>query len=72
MFEGLGLGSRLAYLELPPSMEWTRFAGAIAYGLTTPLGISIGMGIRYVSLCTGIVCLLTCSPAEQRTIQAQP
>ncbi|KAG8980947.1 high-affinity Zn(2+) transporter zrt1 [Tulasnella sp. 427] len=45
-FEGLGLGSRLAYLELPPAWEWARYAGVIMYGLTTPLGIAIGLGVR--------------------------
>lgn len=45
-FEGLGLGSRLAYLELPDAWSWARYAGAIAYGLTTPIGIAIGLGIR--------------------------
>lgn len=45
-FEGLGLGSRLAYLELPEAWAWTRYAGAIAYGLTTPIGIAIGLGVR--------------------------
>ncbi|KAG8904941.1 high-affinity Zn(2+) transporter zrt1 [Tulasnella sp. 403] len=46
MFEGLGLGSRLAYLDLPESWSWARYVGAVAYGLTTPLGIAIGMGVR--------------------------
>lgn len=50
-FEGLGLGSRLAYLDLPAAYSWARYAGAILYGLTTPLGIAIGLGVRYVS-CT--------------------
>ncbi|KAG8902494.1 high-affinity Zn(2+) transporter zrt1, partial [Tulasnella sp. 408] len=45
-FEGLGLGSRLAYLDLPDAWSWARYAGAIAYGLTTPLGIAIGLGVR--------------------------
>ncbi|KAG8942926.1 high-affinity Zn(2+) transporter zrt1, partial [Tulasnella sp. 419] len=46
MFEGLGLGSRLANIELPPSYDWARVVGAAAYGLVTPLGTAIGLGIR--------------------------
>ncbi|CAE6410715.1 unnamed protein product [Rhizoctonia solani] len=47
MFEGLGLGTRLAGLELPASYRsWVPYAGAILYGLTTPVGIAAGLGIR--------------------------
>ena len=45
-FEGLGLGSRLAYLELPDRYLWVRMAGAILYGVTTPIGIAAGLGVR--------------------------
>jgi len=45
-FEGLGIGSRLAYLELPRKYYWVPIAGALLYGLTTPIGIAIGLGIR--------------------------
>jgi zinc transporter 1/2/3 len=47
MFEGLGLGTRLAGLDLPPSYRsWVPYAGAILYGLTTPIGVAAGLGIR--------------------------
>ena len=47
MFEGLGLGTRLAALELPAAYSsWVPFAGAILYGCTTPIGIAAGLGIR--------------------------
>ncbi|KAM0755469.1 ZIP zinc/iron transport family [Meredithblackwellia eburnea MCA 4105] len=46
MFEGLGLGTRLAFLKLPSSLNWVPFAGAIAYSLVTPIGIAIGLGAR--------------------------
>ncbi|KAH7323423.1 ZIP-like iron-zinc transporter [Rhizoctonia solani] len=37
MFEGLGLGTRLASLNLPkPYQSWVPYAGALLYGLTTP------------------------------------
>ncbi|KZV89446.1 ZIP zinc/iron transport family [Exidia glandulosa HHB12029] len=47
MFEGLGLGARLAYLKLPPKYRWMRLAGGILYGLTTPIGIAAGLGVRH-------------------------
>ncbi|CAE6501334.1 unnamed protein product [Rhizoctonia solani] len=47
MFEGLGLGTRLASLDLPkPYQSWVPYAGAFLYGLTTPVGIAAGLGIR--------------------------
>ncbi|KAF8159587.1 ZIP-like iron-zinc transporter [Crassisporium funariophilum] len=45
-FEGLGIGSRLAYLELPRRFSWVPVAGAVIYGLTTPIGIAIGLAAR--------------------------
>lgn len=45
MFEGLGLGSRLAFLPLQMK-SWIPLMGAIAYGLVTPIGLAIGLGIR--------------------------
>ncbi|KAL1748195.1 Zinc/iron permease [Schizophyllum fasciatum] len=45
-FEGLGIGSRLAYMKLPPRYNYIPVVAAIVYGLTTPLGIAIGLGVR--------------------------
>ena len=45
-FEGLGIGSRLAYLEMPRKYYWVPIAGALLYGITTPIGIAIGLGVR--------------------------
>ena len=45
-FEGLGIGSRLAYMDLPKRYSWVPVAGAILYGLTTPIGIAAGLGVR--------------------------
>ena len=45
-FEGLGLGSRLAFLKLPPQYSYIPYAAAILYGLTTPIGIAAGLGVR--------------------------
>ncbi|SPO20652.1 probable ZRT2 - Zinc transporter II [Ustilago trichophora] len=46
MFEGLGLGTRLAFLPLGMK-TWIPAVGAIIYGLVTPLGIAIGLGVRH-------------------------
>ncbi len=46
MFEGLGLGARLAMLPLAPKYNWVAYAGATAYSVVTPLGVAIGLGIR--------------------------
>jgi solute carrier family 39 (zinc transporter), member 1/2/3 len=46
MFEGLGLGTRLAYLPLPQRLNYVAFLGAFLYAIMTPLGVSIGLGVR--------------------------
>ncbi|CCM04164.1 uncharacterized protein FIBRA_06326 [Fibroporia radiculosa] len=45
-FEGLGVGSRLAFMELPPAYSYVPVLGACLYGLTTPIGIAAGLGVR--------------------------
>jgi solute carrier family 39 (zinc transporter), member 1/2/3 len=45
MFEGLGLGSRLAILPFPPKSSLPWLLGS-AYAIVTPLGMSIGLGLR--------------------------
>jgi zinc transporter 1/2/3 len=44
MFEGLGLGSRLAVLRLPPQHAWIRYAAAVLYSVCTPIGMAAGLG----------------------------
>ncbi|TDL23968.1 ZIP-like iron-zinc transporter [Rickenella mellea] len=46
MFEGLGLGSRLAFLKLPPKYNYVATVAATLYGFTTPVGIAAGLGVR--------------------------
>jgi len=46
MFEGLGLGTRLGIMKLPPRFRRVPILGAILYGISTPIGIAIGLGIR--------------------------
>jgi solute carrier family 39 (zinc transporter), member 1/2/3 len=45
-FEGLGLGARLALSPWPSTRRWTPYLLALAYGLSTPLAIGIGLGVR--------------------------
>ncbi|GMG19630.1 unnamed protein product [Ambrosiozyma monospora] len=46
MFEGLGLGTRIAMVDWPKSKRLTPWLLALAYGLTTPISIAIGVGVR--------------------------
>ncbi|CAG8613193.1 3280_t:CDS:2 [Ambispora leptoticha] len=46
MFEGLGLGARIAELSFP-SRSLRPWLMSLAYGTTTPIGIAIGIGVRY-------------------------
>ncbi|RMZ81977.1 hypothetical protein DV737_g2286, partial [Chaetothyriales sp. CBS 132003] len=45
-FEGLGLGSRLAVTPWPKDRIWTPYVLGLAYGLSTPLAIAVGLGVR--------------------------
>jgi zinc transporter 1/2/3 len=45
-FEGLGVGSRLAYLILPHKYRFVPYVGSFLYGITTPIGIAVGLGVR--------------------------
>jgi solute carrier family 39 (zinc transporter), member 1/2/3 len=45
-FEGLGLGSRLAVTPWPKTKKWTAYLLALAYGLSTPIAIAVGLGLR--------------------------
>ncbi|KAH9931969.1 Zinc/iron permease [Fomitopsis serialis] len=45
-FEGLGVGSRLAFMELPQKYAYVPVVGAVLFGITTPIGIAAGLGVR--------------------------
>lgn len=45
-FEGLGLGARLATVPWPKSKRITPYVLGITYGLSTPIAIAIGLGVR--------------------------
>lgn len=45
-FEGLGLGSRLATISWPRSKRFTPYLLGLAYGVSTPIAIAIGLGVR--------------------------
>jgi hypothetical protein len=47
-FEGLGLGSRLAYAQLPAKYaRYGPYVAALVFSFATPLGIAIGLGVRH-------------------------
>lgn len=46
MFEGFGLGTRIAVAPWPTGKKWMPWALGIAFGLTTPIAIAIGLGVR--------------------------
>ncbi|POY76372.1 hypothetical protein BMF94_0569 [Rhodotorula taiwanensis] len=46
MFEGLGLGTRLAFLRLGKEYAYIPWLGACLYSLCTPIGMVIGLGVR--------------------------
>jgi zinc transporter 1/2/3 len=56
-FEGLGLGSRLATAEWPKKKAWMPWVLGAAYGISTPIAIAIGLGVR-----------TTFTPGSQRTL----
>jgi solute carrier family 39 (zinc transporter), member 1/2/3 len=45
-FEGLGIGARMSTIPFPAKYGWLRWALCAAYGLTTPVSIGIGLGLR--------------------------
>ncbi|KAK9769986.1 putative Zinc/iron permease [Seiridium cardinale] len=45
-FEGLGIGARLSSIPFPRHLRWLPWFLCIAYGLTTPIAIAIGLGLR--------------------------
>ncbi|KAK5652340.1 hypothetical protein OQA88_10532 [Cercophora sp. LCS_1] len=45
-FEGLGIGARLSMIPFPNRFTWLPWALCAAYGLTTPLAIGIGLGLK--------------------------
>jgi solute carrier family 39 (zinc transporter), member 1/2/3 len=45
-FEGFGVGARMSAIPFPKRIAWLPWALCASYGLTTPLAISIGIGLR--------------------------
>lgn len=46
LFEGLGLGTRIAVTNWSRSKRFTPWILATAYALTTPIAVAIGLGVR--------------------------
>lgn len=47
LFEGLGLGTRLATVAWPEGKRFTPWVMALGYSLCTPIAIAIGLGVRH-------------------------
>jgi len=45
-FEGLGIGARMSAIPFPKKWSWLQWALCTGYGLTTPIAIAIGLGLR--------------------------
>ena len=45
-FEGLGIGARMIAIPFPKRVKWMPWALCAAYGLTTPIAIACGLGVR--------------------------
>jgi zinc transporter 1/2/3 len=45
-FEGFGIGARMSAIPFPKSITWLQWVLCASYGLTTPLAIAIGIGLR--------------------------
>ncbi|KAH0352038.1 zinc-regulated transporter 1, partial [Aureobasidium melanogenum] len=46
-FEGLGIGARLSMIPMPEKYRrWLPWACIVGYGITTPISMAIGLGVR--------------------------
>ncbi|TVY26145.1 Zinc-regulated transporter [Lachnellula hyalina] len=45
-FEGLGIGARMSAIPFPKRLGWLPWFLCAGYGLTTPVAIAIGLGLR--------------------------
>jgi zinc transporter 1/2/3 len=45
-FEGFGVGARMSAIPFPKRIAWLQWVLCASYGLTTPLAIAIGLGLR--------------------------
>lgn len=45
-FEGLGIGARMSAIPFPKRLSWLPWLLCTGYGLTTPIAIAIGLGLR--------------------------
>lgn len=46
-FEGLGIGARMSAIPFPKRLSWLPWFLCAGYGLTTPVAIAIGLGLRH-------------------------
>lgn len=58
-FEGMGLGARFAGAIWPKSQHWVPWALGVAFTLTTPAGVAVGLGVRHTYSEDSMEALLT-------------
>lgn len=46
-FEGLGIGARMSAIPFPRRYSWLPWFLCAGYGLTTPIAIAVGLGVRH-------------------------
>lgn len=46
-FEGLGIGARMSAIPFPKRLSWLPWVLCSGYGLTTPIAIAVGLGVRH-------------------------
>ncbi|CCE61238.1 hypothetical protein TPHA_0A01550 [Tetrapisispora phaffii CBS 4417] len=59
MFEGLGLGTRIAETNWPKSKKNTPWLLALGFTISTPIAIGIGIGVRYTFIPGSRTALIT-------------
>lgn len=47
MFEGLGLGTRVAETNWPESKKYMPWLMGLAFTLTSPIAVAVGIGVRH-------------------------
>jgi solute carrier family 39 (zinc transporter), member 1/2/3 len=58
MFEGLGLGTRIAELVWPTHDALRKVVMGVAFALITPIGVAIGIGVHKSYNPNSVVCCL--------------
>ncbi|KAJ9632306.1 high-affinity Zn(2+) transporter zrt1 [Taxawa tesnikishii (nom. ined.)] len=64
-FEGLGIGARMSAIPFPKDLtNWLPWVLCVAYGLTTPIAIAVGLGVRTTYNSGGMTALVVSGVAD--------